>query len=118
MSEVTALKEEIRVKIEKIACLKKAVSIANREHDKIHLQELQPDSEDVDEIDDILYYESDDDMAAVETNKQPNADDSDSDVIEIDPNESRPSITVGVPCVEIDRDFSLEYTFVRDVSSI
>lgn len=111
--------QQIKVKSERITALKRALGTMNRDSDKRCIVDL--DQLDLDEYDDLL----DDDetpqcIADVPTPQTSSNEEVDDDcfAINTDQQATQPNImTIGVEemLLEIDRDFSLEYSYTTDV---
>lgn len=115
--------EEIKIKVERITYLKRSIDVLNRQHDKREVMHL--DDDDIDEFNKLLEArETHNEEAPANTDvceaRQSNIDDSD-DIVIIGSQRKLPpkpcSITTGIAPMEIDGGFSLEYTYVTDVSS-
>lgn len=118
-SESAIIREKIQVKIERISNLKKGISFQNKQRDKVDIEYIA--ESDVDEFDELAGGSEDEmpsEMDEIENVMvEPNNDESLDDLIEIDPLAGRaPNIAAGVPPIEVDNEFSLEYCFVSDVS--
>lgn len=114
------IKGKIKIKIERISNIKKALYIRNQQRDKQKIQDP-----DVDAIDD-LFDESDDDSVAdideieARPSSSANTDESMDDLVEIVAQNGLTTnaggTTSAIAQMEVDTEFSLEYSFVVDVS--
>lgn len=113
------IKKHIKVKLERITNLKKALRILNLENDKRNIDHVA--ESDLDEYDDLL----DDDYVprnvdhVSETLSTSNVD-VDNDCIEVgnsNPTPQSKAITIGVDAgdLQLDKDFSQEYSYTIDV---
>lgn len=133
--QVTSIKENIKIKCERLTSLKRAIRFLNQKNDKHKIENLDP--MDVDEFDDLLSDREDDPKtdaitsASVQTKKKKNSNDADvnpshvssspihpmdDDIIVIGSNRTAQIITTGIVATETDPEFSLEYGFTKDVS--
>lgn len=111
---VTKLKCEIRIKSERISNLKKAIIVYNQQIDKRNVETIGGD--------DLAEFEAliDDDMVRErEIETAPVPLDEESDDVLIIGNESEPIgqgvMLPGVEPLQVDRNFSLQYTYTTDV---
>lgn len=123
---VAQVKERIRIKCEHMTRLKSAINALNRQHDRREVLDLC--ESDCEEINDLI-VESDGQNEEVPTNMSECevdgpleiANDGDlDDLLLIDPPSVSASsaIRAGILPIEVDREFSLEYTYTTDVISV
>lgn len=114
-SECAKIKEKIKINVERIANLKKAISLHNRLIDKTSI-------DDVDEIDDLLDGSDDEmppstDIIRAGSSMQGENDESIVIVSENMMYDDAPiAITTGIALVKVDNEFSVEYCYTSDVS--
>lgn len=119
-SDTSRAKEQLKIKSERITSLKKAIHVLNQQKDKKEVVDL--DNSDIEQFEDLLDEAGhlDDEIpttinecgsgsSTLATN-----DDTD-DLILIGAPRST-AITAGISPIELDREFSLEYTYTTDVS--
>lgn len=132
--KIDSLKNEIKVKCERLTSLQRAIRFLNQKSDKHKIENLDP--MDVAEFDDLLSdrEEIDDVVAYTSTQKEktnysdtgppqspsipihPISDDD--DVIEIGSMGRAHSIRTGIEPLRIDEDFSMQYGFTENVGFI
>lgn len=109
-------REKIRVKSELITRKKKAIYILNREKDNRRIENL--DDSDIEEYQDLI---DDDNGVPSEMNdfhSEPIHDEETDECIIIESNSPRNIITTGVAPIEVDREFTCEYSFTTNVCLI
>lgn len=115
--EMTQAKAELKIKVERLTNLNKALVVLNLQNDKRRV-ELVTDS-DLEEIEDIMDTEPDHDAIHRSDNAPQALNDTDSeDVIILGPvnQPKQPSLSIGVLPLEVDEDLSVQYSFIVDVS--
>lgn len=116
---MTRAKTELKIKIERLTNLNKALLVLNLQNDKRRVQ-LVTDS-DLEEIEDIMDTEPNHEPGIRSADEAQTAHDADNEVViilgfEKQPPQPQPTISVGVEPLEVDEDLSLQYSFTVDVS--
>lgn len=115
--EMAQAKAELKIKIERLTNLNKALKVLNLQNDKRRV-ELVTDS-DLEEIDDIMDTEPDHEMGirlADTLQSSHVADSEDVIILGFENQPPQPTISVGIQSLEVDEDLSLQYSFTVDVS--
>lgn len=114
---MTQAKAELKIKIERVTNLNKALLVLNLQNDKRRVEFVT--ESDLEEIDDIMDTEPDHEPGICPVNTPQSSHDRDSEDVIILGFENRPAntvISVGVQPLEVDEDLSLQYSFTVDVS--
>lgn len=123
-SDYAETKQSIKIKVERISNLKKAINIRNQQRDKIKIDDI--DDVDVEKIQELI-EESDDEMPPIideaGPSQQPNNEEEADSIIEIISPNGAIASTSNMDCadqttrMETDKEFSLEYSYTTDVST-
>lgn len=117
-SEHETIRQQIKIKIERISNIKKALNIHNQQRDKMQIQDV--DLEEIDELLDETEDEMPSDIVEIEAGHYQLAqnDGAADDLIEIGSHAGirTNTISTGIDPIQVDNTFSVEYSFTVDVS--
>lgn len=124
-NDIATAMEEVRVKVERLTYLKRSIDVLNRQLDKREIMDIN--DEELEEFRDLLTEAGTgnvgmpttiDECEAV-SSERANIDSEDCILIEphIRSASGSSNISTGIDPLDIDRDFSVEYTYTTDVSS-
>lgn len=121
-TDVEIVIEEIKIKVERLTHLKRSIDVLNRQHDKKEVMDI--DDDDIEEFNKLLEAKDNErdevprtiDECDFGTSNDATNDDSD-ELIVMNSGPASSGIITGITGIEIDEEFSMQYSYTTDVSS-
>lgn len=123
-TDIAKVKMQLKIKLERITLLKKAVRVLNRHEDNRRMETI--DDDDLHEFENLLEEQSDRDdevpmnieqIEASSAHLSMNNDTDDLILVNDEPHLTPSGIVTGIDPIEVDTEFSREYSFTTDVCS-